>query len=207
MGFTRAELKAQAKEQLKGNVWMLFLITIVAGILVGASSFVFGIGEIFLGYPILFGAEVCVFMNITYGDKPEVGMIFEPFKKFYWKSIGIILLEALLICLWSCLLIVPGIIKAYSYSQAMYILNDNPEMGVVDCITESRRIMNGHKWDLFVLELSFILWILLGTVTFGLAYIYVMPYMQLTMVNFYHRIKGTPAADAVDVAASAEVTE
>lgn len=197
MEFTRAELKAQAKEQLKGNVWMFFLISLIASLLFTASACILGVGEIFLGYPILFGLSVCLYMNVAAGQKPQIEMIFEPFKKFYWKSIGLILLEALFILLWSLLLVVPGIIKAYSYSQALFILNDNPEMGVMDCITESRRIMNGRKWELFVLELSFILWILLGTVTFGLAFIYVEPYMQLTMVNYYNRIKGTPAADTI----------
>lgn len=202
MEFTRAELKAQAKQQLKGNVWMLFLITLVAIILFCLTPLALGVGEIFLGYPILFGLEVCVFMNVARGQKPAMEMIFEPFKKFYWKSIGIILLQALLICAWSLLLFVPGIIKAYSYSQALYILNDNPEMSVVDCITASRKMMNGRKWDLFVLELSFILWALLGSITFGIAYIYVLPYMQLTMINFYDRIKGAaPAEPAAPVEA------
>ncbi len=190
MSFTRAELKAQAKEQLAGNVWMLFLIELVASVIVSASSCVAGIGVIFIGYPVLFGASVCVYMNVTYGDKPAVEMIFEPFKKFYWKAIGIILVEAILICLWSCLFCIPGIIKTYSYSQALNILNENPDMSVMDCITESRRMMDGHKMDLFILGLSFIPWILLTCVTCGIAGIYVYPYISLTEMNFYHRIKG-----------------
>lgn len=190
MSFTRAELKAQAKEQLAGNVWMLFLIELVAGVIMSASSCVFGVGIIFIGYPVLFGSCVCVYMNVTYGDKPAIEMIFEPFKKFYWKAIGLILVEGILICLWSCLFYIPGIIKSFSYSQALNILNENPDMGIMDCITESRRMMDGHKMDLFVLQLSFIPWILLTCVTCGIAGIYVYPYMTLTQMNFYHRIKG-----------------
>lgn len=204
MEFTRAELKASAKAQLKGNVWWLLLAGICGGLLAGASAGLAGIGEIFLGYPIIFGTCVCVYMDVARGNKTDLGKIFEPFKKFYWKSIGIIFLEALLIILWSCLLVIPGIIKCYSYSQALYILNDNPEKGVVECITESRMMMKGHKWELFVLELSFIPWMLLGAVTAGLAYIYVEPYMTLTFINYYFKLSGAndgKKPEAVETAA------
>ena len=62
-------------------------------------------------------------------------------------------------------------------------------MSPMECIKESKRIMKGRKMDLFVLQLSFIGWILLVCVTFGIAAIYVYPYMQLAETNFYHRIK------------------
>lgn len=201
MGFTRAELKAQAKEQLKGNVWMYFLISLVAGLITSASSALFGVGIIFIGYPVMMGLCVCVIMNMTYGEKPQIEMIFEPFKKCYWKAVGLMLVEGILICLWSLLLVVPGIIKAYSYAQALNILNENPDMSVMDCISASKEMMKGHKWDLFVLELSFILWLLLVTVTFGIAAIYVTPYIALTEMNFYHRIKGNSAAQQPTVEA------
>ncbi len=189
MGISRSEVKLMAKEQLRGNVGILFLITLIAGLLIGASACLCGVGVIFLGYPIAFGVDICVYMNMVRGESPAIEMIFEPFKKFYWKAIGIILLQSILIALWSLLLFVPGIIKACSYSQALYILNENPEMGVVDCITASRQMMEGHKMEYFILGLSFIPWLLLCAVTAGIAFIYVAPYMQLTMVDYYDKVK------------------
>ena len=99
--------------------------------------------------------------------------------------------------LWSLLFVIPGIIKGYSYSMAFYILAENPDMTAKEAITESREIMNGHKWELFVLGLSFILWAFAIVFTLGIAAIYVEPYMQLTIANFYHNIKRQPVAEAV----------
>ena len=99
--------------------------------------------------------------------------------------------------LWSFLFVIPGIIKAYSYSMSFYILAENPDMTARDALNESKEIMKGNKLNLFVLELSFILWAFAIIFTLGIAAIYVEPYMQLTYVNFYHNIKRQPAAEAV----------
>ena len=94
--------------------------------------------------------------------------------------------------LWSLLLIIPGIIKAFAYSQAMYIIAENPEMNAMDALKRSEEMMKGHKMEMFVLGLSFIGWILLGMLTLGLLYIWLLPYMNATMTIFYNNIK--PAA-------------
>lgn len=73
--------------------------------------------------------------------------------------------------------------------MAPYILAENPEMTAKEAIEKSKQITNGHKFDLFVLELSFILWMLLTVFTFGIAGIYVIPYMSATTANFYNLIK------------------
>ena len=99
------------------------------------------------------------------------------------------LLMFIFIFLWSLLLIVPGIIKAISYSMTFFVLAEHPEMSGKEAIDESKKIMEGHKWEYFVLSLSFILWFLLGSITLGIAYIYVVPYMSTTITNFYHEIK------------------
>lgn len=95
----------------------------------------------------------------------------------------------LFVFLWSLLLIIPGIIKALAYSQMPFILMDHPEMGWKEALQESQRMMYGHKWEYFVLGLSFILWILLVGVTFGIAILYVGPYMQMTYANYYRTLK------------------
>ena len=202
--FTRAEIKEQAKAQLKGKVGILFVCMLVASIIPAiisgiataitqsgnqvVGSLLSSAGSILITPPITLGL-VMVFLNVTYGEEPKVGTIFEPFKTNYGKSIALSFLVGIFVLLWCLLLVIPGIIMAYAYSQSFRILCENPEMSPMECIKESKRIMKGRKMDLFVLQLSFIGWILLVCVTFGIAAIYVYPYMQLAETNFYHRIK------------------
>jgi len=87
------------------------------------------------------------------------------------------------IFLWSLLFIVPGIIAAYRYRQALYLLLDHPEMGVMDCIRESKRLMTGHKGELFVVDMSFLGWYILCAVPF--VSVYVTPYVNVTYAGYY----------------------
>lgn len=73
--------------------------------------------------------------------------------------------------------------------MSYFVLAENPQMTAREALNESKKIMSGHKMELFVLYLSFILWMLLGAVTLGIAYIYIAPYMYATITNFYQEIK------------------
>lgn len=97
------------------------------------------------------------------------------------------------------MLLIPGIVKSFSYSMSMYILAENKGMSAREAITRSKEMMNGHKLDLFVLYLSFFGWWLLCGITFGIAYIWVGPYMNAAVANFYNSIKGeyNPSVEAV----------
>lgn len=197
--FTRAEIKAQAKAQLKGKVGMFFLCLLIVYAITFALCFIPLIGVIgmYIVLPPLMLGLIMVCLNVTYGDNVEIGTLFKGFN-YMGKAIALFLMVIFFTMLWSLLFVIPGIIKAYSYSMAFYILAENPEMTAREALNESKEITKGHKLDLFVLELSFILWGLLATVTLGIAYVYVLPYMQLTYVNFYHNIKRQPAqTDAV----------
>jgi uncharacterized membrane protein len=103
-------------------------------------------------------------------------------------------LVVLFTALWGFLFFIPGLIKALSYSMTNYVLVDHPGIGAFDAIKESQRIMEGHKLDLFILQLSFIPWNLLVVATCGLAAFYVTPYVQQTYANFYLTIKAAPAS-------------
>ncbi|MBR5360963.1 MAG: DUF975 family protein [Lachnospiraceae bacterium] len=204
MEFTRAEIKEQARAQLKGKVGILFVCMLVASIIPAiisgiataitqsgnqvVGSLLSSAGSILITPPIALGL-VMVFLNVTYGEDPKVSTIFEPFKTNYGKAVCLSFLVGIFVMLWCLLLVIPGIIMAYAYSQSFRILAENPDMAPMECIKESKRIMKGRKMDLFVLQLSFIGWILLVCVTFGIAAIYVYPYMQLAETNFYHKIK------------------
>lgn len=94
--------------------------------------------------------------------------------------------------LWSLLLVFPGIIKRLAYSQAQFIYKDavdnGQKMPYHEAITRSRHLMNGHKWELFVINLSFIGWWILSTITLRLADFWTMPYYRLTLACFYQKL-------------------
>ena len=188
---TRAELKAMAKEQIKGNIGKLFvcfLIIFGIGFVCGLIPFIGSIAS-FIITPV-FGLSLCmIYLKLTKKEEVGVGDIFSGFN-YTGKALWLYILVAFFTFLWSLLFVIPGIIKKYAYSMSTYILADNPELTAREALAKSKEMMNGHKWDLFVLQISFFWWYLLGCVTFGLAYIYVVPYMSATVANFYNSIKG-----------------
>lgn len=116
----------------------------------------------------------------------EVGMGFHP----YGRNIGAMILRDLFLYLWSLLFVIPGVIKRYSYRMVPYILADDPTISAVDAITRSREMMDGHKWNTFVLDLSFIGWDLLSVLTLGLLGVfYVNPYQFSTGAELYRVLK------------------
>lgn len=187
----RATLKSMAKEQIKGNIGVLFLVTLVIAVVAFLVNLIPTVGSIagsLVVTPAFSIATIVIYLNLTKGIKPEVKELFAHFGEF-WGAFKVTFLTGLFTALWSLLLIVPGIIKSYAYSQAMYILAENPGMGAREALKRSEEMMNGHKMELFVLGLSFIGWILLTCITFGIAGIWVIPYMSATCANFYNSIK------------------
>lgn len=190
----RQELKAQAREQIKGKIGILFLITLI----VGAISFVASLLASFIpvgGYvvsiivtPALTLSLVRVYLMVIRGITPTAKDTFCGFDDFF-SAFKVTFLVGLYTFLWSLLFIIPGIVKSYSYSMSMFVLADNKGKSARECIAESKAMTEGHKMELFVLDLSFIGWILLGTLTCGIAYIWVAPYMQATKANAYEVLK------------------
>ena len=99
------------------------------------------------------------------------------------------ILYNIFIALWTLLFIIPGIVKACSYSMAFYIKNDNPGMSATEALTESRRMMNGYKMKYFVLHLSFIGWYILGLLCMGLGVLWVSAYEAASDAVFYEELK------------------
>lgn len=120
---------------------------------------------------------------LTYG--------FHNFKRVWCLQMLIFVYEFL----WSLLLIVPGIVKAYSYAMAPYILADNPGMGANEAITRSRKMMDGHKWRLFCLEISFIGWALLNALTLGFGTLWLAPYQATAFAHFYDELSRAASTD------------
>jgi uncharacterized membrane protein len=95
----------------------------------------------------------------------------------------------LFILLWTLLLIIPGIIAAISYSMTFYILADDNSIGAMDAIDKSKKMMDGYKWKYFCLGLRFLGWALLCILTLGIGFLWLMPYMQVSMAKFYDDVK------------------
>lgn len=187
---TRVELKNMAKEQIHGKIGILFLIFLIITIIEVGSAFVPVVGW-FATIIIMpaFNISLCmIFLGLTKNEDISVGDAFKGFN-ITGKAVWLNIITNFFVFLWSLLLVIPGIIKVFSYAAAPFILADNPELTAREALSESKRIMDGHKFDLFVLQLSFFWWYILSAITFGIAYIYVVPYFQTTMANFYNDIK------------------
>ena len=187
---TRVELKNMAKEQIQGKIGILFLIFLIIAI-IGAGSALVPVVGWFATIVIMpaFNISLCmIFLGLTKNEDISVGYAFKGFN-ITGKAVWLNIITNFFVFLWSLLLVIPGIIKVFSYAAAPFILADNPELTAREALSESKRIMDGHKFDLFVLQLSFFWWYILSAITFGIAYIYVVPYFQATMANFYNDIK------------------
>ena len=121
-------------------------------------------------------------LNAVRHRAPAYGNLFDPFGMFF-RVLWLNILMSIFVALWSMLFFIPGIIAAYRYRMAVYILLDHPECSALECIRESKLLMQGHKAELFVLDLSFIGWSILCIIPF--VTLWVSPYMELTNVWFY----------------------
>ncbi|MDV7767035.1 DUF975 family protein [Peribacillus sp. CSMR9] len=120
-------------------------------------------------------------------DIPEVFAIYKDGKTSF-KLIGASILQAILIFLWSLLLIIPGIIKSIAYSQVFFLLKDHPEYTVLEAITESKKRMKGLKWKYFLMHLSFIGWGILCMFTMTIGFLWLFPYIGTTLAAFYNEL-------------------
>ena len=122
-------------------------------------------------------------------DTGGVETLFSCFQQF-WRFLLAHLLMSLFTFLWSMLFVIPGIIASFSYSQTIYIMLDDPKISPLAAISASKQLMRGHKFEYFTLMLSFLGWAYLSVFTLGLLGIWLNPYMQVTMANYYNALIG-----------------
>ncbi len=130
--------------------------------------------------------------NLNLVDKKNVAFetLFEYFS--YWKTTMVSkLLRALYVFFWSLLFVIPGIVAGFSYAMTDYILAENPYMTASEAIEQSKAMMYGNRFRLFCLQLSFIGWDILATLTFGIGYLFLTPYKQAAFAAFYREVSGT----------------
>ena len=184
------------------NKWGNFVaITFVYGFIIGITQVLSGdkdspailhlIGLVLfiLALPLTWGYQT-LFLGAVRGGEATAKDLFEGYnKELFSRVLTTTLLYYVYVFLWSLLLLIPGCIKAYSYAMTPFILKDNPEMKNNAAIEESMRMMDGHKLELFLLDLSFIGWALLSLLTCGIGFLWLTPYMNMARVNFYEDLK------------------
>lgn len=190
-----AEFRAEARQALSG-VWgeaavftlVYFVVSFAASAACGTVvPIVGGFIAALLLTPMLFAFTVS-FLKQLRGEKFDVMYIF---KEFNNRVLITMVLTMLYTWLWSLLLIIPGIIKSYSYAMTPFILEDDDEEIISgnEAIEKSMRMMDGHKWELFCLDFSFIGWILLAILTLGIGCLWLYPYIYTARAAFYEELK------------------
>lgn len=184
------------------NKWGNFVaITFVYGFIIGITQILSGdkdspailhlIGLVLfiLALPLTWGFQT-LFLGAVRGGEATAKDMFEGYnKELFSRVLTTTLLYYVYVFLWSLLLLIPGCIKSYSYAMTPYILKDNPEMKNNAAIEESMRMMDGHKLELFMLDLSFIGWAILSILTCCIGFLWLVPYMNMARVNFYEDLK------------------
>lgn len=127
-------------------------------------------------------------LSIARNKELKITQIFSGFEIF-WTSFKTFFLTTLFTLLWAILLIIPGIIAALSYSQVYFILSENSNIGAMEAIEKSKKMMYGNKWKLFFLGLRFLGWIILSIITLGIGFLWTGPYMMVSYAKFHDDIK------------------
>ncbi|MGN1241599.1 MAG: DUF975 family protein [Alloprevotella sp.] len=203
-----SELRAQAREQLDGKwgtfVLMTFLMCVIQ-VLMQIPSYIGGLLEVLspenamaslsfsnisnilslLALPLGWGLTVSLLRNHR-EESVDLENLFDGFRRGrYVRVFCALFLVNLFTFLWALLLIIPGIMKAFSYALTPYILLDEPELTAKQAIARSSEIMQGRRWKLFCLYLSFIGWGILSVLTFGIGFLWLLPYMNASFAAFY----------------------
>jgi uncharacterized membrane protein len=187
---TNRDIMASARDKLRGKwgiaigVSFLYLVITVALNAIPVLGWVAGI---LVAGPLLLGATI-FFLALSRGQEVKTGQLFEGFS-YFTDALLTYLLMCLFIFLWLLLLIVPGIMAAFSYSMTFYIMADNKDINGLDVIKKSKAMMYGNRWKLFCLGCRFIGWALLCILTLGIGFLWLMPYGSTSMAKFYDDVR------------------
>lgn len=208
-----SELKLRAKKQLHGK-WLeaailsliAWLLTTAGGGVVETAQYVWQNGvltsvpasqssfsgtsnllSLILGGPIALGVAG-YFIKLIRSEGPIIEDLFGGFK-FFSKAFVLNIIITVFTILWTLLLIIPGIIASLRYSMAYFIMTDNPQLSAFEALNQSKQMMTGFKGKLFRLWLSFLGWFLLGIITLGIGFLWVLPYYNTAKANFYQDLK------------------
>lgn len=190
-----SEYRSLARMSLSGKWAFGAIVSIICWVIMCApGELVNSASDIQLGnlwgllmIPLSWGYAV-LWLALARNENVDYGMLFDGFKDYLRIFLTLLLVQIYTI-LWMLLLIIPGIVKAYSYSMTSFILKDNPDMKYDAAINESMRMMQGHKMQLFLLDLSFIGWFFLSILTLGIGFLFLAPYVSTAHAHFYKDLK------------------
>ncbi|WP_397538960.1 DUF975 family protein [Rummeliibacillus pycnus] len=226
MNIRISEIKRESLQSLKGNWGLSVLLTFIMSILFYVILFMISLLNLVLTsglyvwfnhdeitnvmvvlyliidislIPLLIGVY-WFYLSLVRENKPQISTVLSVYHngKTPIKLIVADILQKIFVILWSLLLIIPGIIKTIAYSQTFYILRDHPEYTILEAISESRRRMNGFKWNYFLLQLSFIGWGILCLFSLGIGFLWLVPYVSTSNATFYNRVIYNQDADTSD---------
>ena len=182
------QLMIKAKEALRGMWGTAAVATLIYSLLAGATCWA---APIFAG-PLTLGYIIFIRTIYVNRENAQIERIFDGFKDFV-RSLIAYLLMSIYICLWMLLFIIPGIIMSFAYSMTFFILADDKTLTASQALKRSKEMMVGYKFKLFCLYLRFFGWILLGILSFGIAFFWIEPYMRMATYQFYLDIKNQEA--------------
>lgn len=178
---------------LKDNWSVPVLVALVFGVIASFTSCSFPL-VLFVYAPMSLGFVKMMIGYVRGTQRMEVEGIFSAFNStYYWKSMGLYLLQGIYTFLWTLFFIIPGIVKYCSYFFAPYILADNPTMTAEESICRSMQIMEGHKMQLFLMLLGYVALAILSSLLLFIPMLWIMPYYQVTLVKFYEEVKHSVA--------------
>ena len=189
----RSLLKEEARAIFKGNYWNAVLAVLLPSLIAGGiAAIVPPVGSIisWIFSPILIVGGLVLLLRIVRGMRNAgVGDIFSIFDKFGNVFLAYFTTN-LFIGLWTLLFVIPGIYKSFCWAMTFYIIADNPDISGTEARRLSEAMMEGHKMEFFILQLSFIGWTLLSACTFGiLGIFYVAPWMATTNADYYDNLR------------------
>ena len=189
------ELMTRARSQLAGKWGIAVGVTFIYMAILIVLNFIPLIGwlaAVLISGPLVLGITT-FFLSLARGREVTVGTLFEGFS-FFINALLTYILMTIFLLLWTLLLIVPGIMKAFSYALTFFIMSDDKSVNGTAAITRSKEMMQGNRWKLFCLGCRFIGWALLCLLTLGIGFLWLCPYISTSIANFYDDVRVAHAA-------------
>lgn len=178
------EAKQKARYILKSRWGEAIVVLLIYAVISALLAAIGGIGTLLFSSTLLMGYYYCLIVASTTGKFKAENIFYGFTHGDLITKIAISVLKQIYTFLWGLLFVIPGIVKFYSYTLTEFIALKRPELSSNECISESRRIMNGHKMNLFLFDLSFIGWYILCLFTFGIGYLFLIPYVQQARIEY-----------------------
>lgn len=201
MKMDRTELKRRAREQLGGrifgSIWLRAVVVMLVYLVLNSGNlFKLGFGKaaggavgiglsFLLGGPLEYAVSGMFLRQCRDGGEMNYEDLLSGFQNGFGQLFVLDLMRSLLVTLWSLLFVIPGIVAECSYSMSFFIRADHPEYSWQTCLQQSKKLMEGHKMEYFVLQLSFLGWKIVGTLCLGVGLLWVESYFYAAKAQFY----------------------